>query len=207
MLCVVQNGALPFSLLTFIVAWMARELLYVFVYCEAVCNVRHITWGRRTYRLSNFGEQLKLNSDKSSGLLLPVWWNAFYCSYCYLYISLTCAWSWLESLLVENCPKVWFHATHHALICLLCNMQEHLYLFVVIHLFFISAVCIYVHLLISKLSLIHAVIEQMVISTLCLINFHLWLPVTYTWADFDNFWQNYCSQSNQSKDSLFSHLT
>ena len=24
------------------------------------------------------------------------------------------------------------------------------------------------------------VIEQMVISTLCLINFHLWLPVTYT---------------------------
>lgn len=59
-------------------------------------------------------------------------------------------------------------------------MQEHLYLFVVIHLFFISAVCIYVHLLISKLSLIHAVIEQMVISTLCLINFHLWLPVTYT---------------------------
>jgi len=68
----VQNGALPFSLLTFVVAWMARELLYVFVYCEAVCNVRHITWGRRTYRLSNFGEQLKLNSDKSTGLLIPV---------------------------------------------------------------------------------------------------------------------------------------
>jgi len=71
-MCRVQNGALPFSLLTFIIAWMARELLYVFVYCEAVCNVHHITWGRRTYRLSNFGEQLKLNSDKSSGLLLAV---------------------------------------------------------------------------------------------------------------------------------------
>jgi len=65
----VQNGPIPFPLLTFLVAWIVRELLYVFVYFDAICNVRRITWGKKTYHLSNFGESLRVVSDKS---ILPI---------------------------------------------------------------------------------------------------------------------------------------
>jgi len=65
-----QNGPLPFSLVTYIVAWVARELLYIFIYFEAVSNVRHITWGKRTYRMSDFGRSLSVANDRSSALLV-----------------------------------------------------------------------------------------------------------------------------------------
>jgi len=61
---VLQHGPLPFSLPKYVLAWVIRELLYVFVYFEAVCNVRRIKWGRRTYYLSNFGESIKIADDK-----------------------------------------------------------------------------------------------------------------------------------------------
>ncbi len=68
-LIVFQNGPPPFNLLTFFIAWFIRETLYVFVYFEAVINVRHIKWGKRTYRLSNFGESLTVVTDKT---ILPI---------------------------------------------------------------------------------------------------------------------------------------
>jgi len=61
----VQHGPLPFGTVTFVIAWVIRELLYLSVYFEAVVNVRRIKWGKRTYRLSNFGESLEVVSDKS----------------------------------------------------------------------------------------------------------------------------------------------
>lgn len=61
----IQNGPLPFSFATFLAAWMVRELLYVFVYFEAVVNVRRIHWGRRTYRLSNCGQSVDLDTDRT----------------------------------------------------------------------------------------------------------------------------------------------
>jgi len=66
----VQNGALPFSLLTFVAAWLTRELLFIFIYFEAVSDVRHITWGKRTYRMSDFGRKLSVASERSSLLLV-----------------------------------------------------------------------------------------------------------------------------------------
>jgi hypothetical protein len=65
------------SVAYYVMAWVVRELLYVFVYIEALCHVQHITWGRRTYRLSNFGETLQLDGEKTkaklpSGMLLNV---------------------------------------------------------------------------------------------------------------------------------------
>ena len=50
-------------------AWVIRETLYIFVYFEAIVNVRRIKWGKRTYRLSSFGEHLDIVSDKS---ILPI---------------------------------------------------------------------------------------------------------------------------------------
>lgn len=60
----VQNGPLPFSCTTYVLAWAIRELLYIFIYIEAICNVRRIKWGRRTYYLSNFGESIKVVDDR-----------------------------------------------------------------------------------------------------------------------------------------------
>jgi len=65
-----QNGPLPFSLLTFVAAWLIRELLFIFIYFEAVSNVRHITWGKRTYRMSDFGRSLSITNDRSALLLV-----------------------------------------------------------------------------------------------------------------------------------------
>lgn len=65
----VQNGPLPFSKLTFLIAWLIRELLYVLIFLEAVISARRITWGKRTYRLSNFGGHIELVTDKS---ILPL---------------------------------------------------------------------------------------------------------------------------------------
>lgn len=65
----VQNGPIPFSRFMFVIAWVIRELLYVFVFFEACINARRIKWGKRTYRLSNFGEQLDIESDKA---ILPI---------------------------------------------------------------------------------------------------------------------------------------
>jgi hypothetical protein len=64
-----QNGGLPFGKLTYLLAWLIRETLVILVYFEAVLGVRHIKWGKRTYRLSNFGESLEIVSDKS---ILPI---------------------------------------------------------------------------------------------------------------------------------------
>lgn len=64
-----QNGPLPFGKLTFILSWLIRETLVILVYFEAIFGVRRIKWGKRTYRLSNFGESLKVVSDKS---ILPI---------------------------------------------------------------------------------------------------------------------------------------
>ncbi|ELT91838.1 hypothetical protein CAPTEDRAFT_221670 [Capitella teleta] len=58
----VQNHSLPFGKLTFLVAWLIRESLVIFVYFEAVFGVRYIKWGKRTYRLSNFGESLEIST-------------------------------------------------------------------------------------------------------------------------------------------------
>jgi len=55
---------------TFLAAWLIRELLFIFIYFEAVSNVRHITWGKRTYRLSDFGRSLSIASDRSALLLV-----------------------------------------------------------------------------------------------------------------------------------------
>jgi len=66
----VQNGPLPFSLATYVSAWIIRELLVIFIYFEAVSNVRHITWGKRTYRMSDFGRSLSIANDRSSMLLV-----------------------------------------------------------------------------------------------------------------------------------------
>lgn len=65
----VQNGPLPFSIPVFLLAWVIRESLYVFIYFEAILNVRRITWGKRTYFLSNFGQSLSIASDRS---ILPI---------------------------------------------------------------------------------------------------------------------------------------
>lgn len=51
------------------VAWLIRELLYVLVYFEAIINVRHVKWGKRTYRLSSFGESVNIVTDKT---VLPI---------------------------------------------------------------------------------------------------------------------------------------
>lgn len=66
---VVQNGPLPFSIPVFLLAWVIRESLYVLIYFEAVLNVRRITWGKRTYFLSNFGQSLSIATDRS---ILPI---------------------------------------------------------------------------------------------------------------------------------------
>ncbi|XP_064618504.1 ceramide glucosyltransferase-B-like isoform X2 [Lineus longissimus] len=55
---------LPFSIPEFVVAWFIRELLTVWVYFEALFNVRHIRWGKRRYRLS-LGGHTEIVSDKS----------------------------------------------------------------------------------------------------------------------------------------------
>ncbi|KAI0208508.1 Ceramide glucosyltransferase-B [Lamellibrachia satsuma] len=65
----VQNGPMPFNKYMFLVSWMIREMLFILVYFEAIFNVRHIKWGRRTYRLSNFGESIEIANDKS---ILPI---------------------------------------------------------------------------------------------------------------------------------------
>ena len=64
-----QRTGLPFSFPMFVLAWLVRETLYIFVYFEAVINVRRIKWGKRTYRLSSFGEHLDIVSDKN---ILPI---------------------------------------------------------------------------------------------------------------------------------------
>ncbi len=64
-----QGGPIPFTLPEFILAWMIRETLFVFVYFEAVLNVRGVTWGKKTYTLSNFGQSLSISSGKS---ILPI---------------------------------------------------------------------------------------------------------------------------------------
>jgi len=66
----VQNAPLPFSIAEFLIAWLIRESLYVLVYFEAVLNVRRVTWGKRTYTLSNFGQSLRISSNQSS--ILPI---------------------------------------------------------------------------------------------------------------------------------------
>jgi hypothetical protein len=65
LICSVQNGRLPFTLPVFVAAWMTRELLFVLVYFEAIFNVRRIQWGKRTYRLSNFGQTLELDNTRT----------------------------------------------------------------------------------------------------------------------------------------------
>jgi ceramide glucosyltransferase len=66
----VQNGPLPFRFPLFVVAWMTRELLFVFVYFAAVVDVGRITWGKRTYRLSNCGRTLDVDNSRSAVLIV-----------------------------------------------------------------------------------------------------------------------------------------
>ena len=65
-----QKSNLPSSWCSYVVAWVIRELLYVLIYFEAIINVRHVSWGKRSYRLSNFGESVQIVSDKG---VLPIW--------------------------------------------------------------------------------------------------------------------------------------
>lgn len=65
----VQNGPLPFGKLTYLLAWLTREFLWVMGYFEAILNPRRVTWGKRTYRLSRYGESLEIVSDKA---VLPI---------------------------------------------------------------------------------------------------------------------------------------
>ena len=64
-----QRGPPPYPIPMLMLAWIIRETLFIFVYFEAIVNVRRIKWGKRTYRLSSFGEHLDIVSDKS---ILPI---------------------------------------------------------------------------------------------------------------------------------------
>ncbi|KAF6772233.1 hypothetical protein AHF37_08051 [Paragonimus kellicotti] len=47
----IQNKKLPFSIMTFLLAWMCRELLVYLVFVKALCNPSTITWGRYSYHV------------------------------------------------------------------------------------------------------------------------------------------------------------
>lgn len=47
----VQNAKLPFSVLTYVLAWFTRELLVYVIFLKALWNPSKITWGRYTYKL------------------------------------------------------------------------------------------------------------------------------------------------------------
>ncbi|KAM7540862.1 hypothetical protein Aperf_G00000026436 [Anoplocephala perfoliata] len=70
----VQGGPLPFSVLKFIFAWWARELITYWVYVKAVLHPRTVKWGKNTYYLSLGGHTELLrgpngtNSTKNSGI-------------------------------------------------------------------------------------------------------------------------------------------
>ena len=61
-----QNGPLPFGKLTYICAWIIRETVFVYTFFEAILNVRQIKWGKRTYRLSNFGRSMDVVHNKDT---------------------------------------------------------------------------------------------------------------------------------------------
>ncbi|KAM7534500.1 hypothetical protein Aperf_G00000118543 [Anoplocephala perfoliata] len=61
----VQGGPLPFSVLKFIFAWWARELITYWVYVKAVLHPRTAKWGKNTFHLF-FGGQAELLRGSSS---------------------------------------------------------------------------------------------------------------------------------------------
>lgn len=65
----VQNGPLPFSMLTYFSSWLVSEMLFVFIYFEAIINPCRITWGKRTYKLSRFGRSIEITNNRS---ILPL---------------------------------------------------------------------------------------------------------------------------------------
>ncbi|KAL7061731.1 hypothetical protein AAHC03_01036 [Spirometra sp. Aus1] len=52
LLRLVQNGPLPFSFPTFLLAWWTRELLTYVIYVKAMIHPRTVKWGAHTYVLS-----------------------------------------------------------------------------------------------------------------------------------------------------------
>ncbi|KAM7533865.1 hypothetical protein Aperf_G00000117685 [Anoplocephala perfoliata] len=61
----VQGGPLPFSVLKFVFAWWARELITYWVYVKAVLHPRTAKWGKNTFHLF-FGGQAELLRGSSS---------------------------------------------------------------------------------------------------------------------------------------------
>ncbi|KAF8572371.1 hypothetical protein P879_00452 [Paragonimus westermani] len=47
----IQNKKLPFSIMTFLLAWICRELLVYLVFVKALCRPATITWGRYSYHV------------------------------------------------------------------------------------------------------------------------------------------------------------
>lgn len=60
----VQNGPLPFSKFEFILCWILREFVAIWIFFEGLVHPRTIKWGKRTYRLSLGGHTEIVNPLK-----------------------------------------------------------------------------------------------------------------------------------------------
>lgn len=60
----VQNGPLPFSKFEFLLCWLLREVVAIWIFLEGIVRPKTIRWGKRTYRLSLGGHTEIVNPLK-----------------------------------------------------------------------------------------------------------------------------------------------
>lgn len=60
----IQRKTLAFSNLTFLLAWLSRELMTLLIVVEAIMNPRRIKWGKRTYKVGLQGHTQLIKVDR-----------------------------------------------------------------------------------------------------------------------------------------------
>lgn len=60
----VQNGPPPFSKVEYVLCWLLREVVAIWIFFEALVHPKTIRWGKRTYRLSLGGHTEVVNHLK-----------------------------------------------------------------------------------------------------------------------------------------------
>ncbi|KAK3595171.1 hypothetical protein CHS0354_002770 [Potamilus streckersoni] len=60
----VNNGPVMFSKIEFLLAWIVRELLAIWIFIEAILSPRTVKWGRHTYRVT-LGGHTEVLKNKS----------------------------------------------------------------------------------------------------------------------------------------------
>ena len=64
-----QKGPLPFGKVTFLAAWLTREILSPIIYLQSVIDATHIRWGKHLYHLYHHG----IIHDIDNHPVVPAW--------------------------------------------------------------------------------------------------------------------------------------